>query len=154
MPKPSLIEFSDKINEIMPVIAKEFIRHQVGELSKGKITPPQLLALDFVHKQSELKMTDLAHLLGVTTAAITGIADRMVKYGYLIRVFDPADRRIIKVKLTPKGEQLLSKVNRARREMVTNVFGKISQSEREEYLKILTHVYEALAQEKVITHYE
>lgn len=154
MLKPSLIEFSDKINEIMPVIAREFIRHQVGELSKGKITPPQLLALDFVHKQSELKMTDLAHLLGVTSAAITGIADRMVKYGYLVRVFDPADRRIIKVKLTLKGEQLLNRVNRARREMVVNVFSKISQAEREEYLKILTHVYEALAQEKIITHYE
>jgi DNA-binding MarR family transcriptional regulator len=154
MPKSSLIEFSDKINEIMPVIAREFIRHQVGELSKGKITLPQLLALDFVQKQSELKMTDLAHLLGVTTAAITGIAGRMVKYGYLVRVFDPADRRIIKVKLTPKGEQLLNKVNRARREMVVNVFSKISQAEREEYLKILTHVYEALAQEKIITHYE
>ena len=154
MAELSLAEFSDRVNEIMPVIAKEFIRHKISELSEGKVTPPQLVALDFVHKHTEIKMSDLAHLLGISTAAITGIVERIVKYGYLVRVSDPDDRRIIRVKLTPRGELLWNRLNRARRAMVINVFGKISQVEREEYLKILTHIYEALAQEKVITHYE
>jgi DNA-binding MarR family transcriptional regulator len=132
----------------MPVIAKEYIRHQVDEFSEGKVTPPQLLTLDFVDKQSEVKMTDLAHLLGVTTAAMTGIVDRMVKYGYLVRIFDPADRRVIKVKITLKAGELLKKINRQRRRMVISVFGKISQAEREEYLKIITHIYEVLTKEK------
>jgi len=148
MPGVSLSEFSDRVNEIMPVIAKEFIKHQIEELYKGKITLPQLLALDFVHKQSEIKMTDLSLLLDVTTAAITGIVDRLVKYGYLVRIFDSADRRIIKVKLTFKGEQLLRKVNHQRRNMVMSIFGKISEDERQEYLKIIIHIYEIISKEK------
>ena len=140
----SLLEFADKINEIMPLIMKEFARRQVIEFYKGKITLPQFLILEFLNKQGELKMTDMAHFMKVTTAATTGIVDRLVRYGYVTRIFDPNDRRIIKIKLTPKGADLIKKVNQQRRQMIIRIFGRLSEADRQDYLRILTQIKDIL----------
>src|SRR3989338_7058848 len=140
----SLSGFADKLNEVMPVIIKEFSRYQANELYKGKITLPQFLIMDFLNKKGEARMTDLAHFMGVSTAAVTGIVDRLVKYGYVLRGFEPEDRRVIKIKLTPKGYMLVKKINLQRREMLINVFGKISDVDRQEYLRILMEIKDVL----------
>lgn len=148
MAEISLSEFADKLNEFMPVVIKEFARRQADELYKGKITLPQFLILEFLNRQGDSKMTTLAHFMDVTTAAMTGIVERLVKNGYALRVHDSQDRRIIKVRLTAKGNALVKKINRQRRQMVIKIFGKISQAEREDYLKILMHIRDILTGKK------
>ena len=143
-----LLDFADKINEIMPIVIKEFARRQANELYKGKITLPQMLILDFLNKNGESKMTDIARFIGVTTAAMTGIIDRLEKYNYVLRMLDLNDRRIIKVKITPRGVSLVDKVNQQRRQMIINIFGRISDSERQDYLNILMHIRDILVSEK------
>jgi len=147
MSEPSLLEFADKINQIMPEIFKKFIRRQTSELFKGKVTLPQLFILNFLDKEVQSRMTDLAHFLNVTTAAATGIVDRLVKYGYVQRVYEPLDRRIIKIKLTSKGLELLKKINQQKRQMIIDIFGKISQVERQDYLRILMRIHDILTKE-------
>jgi len=142
----SLLEFADKLDEIMPVLVKEFSRRQAIELYKGKITVPQFLALGFLHSQGESKMSNLAKFMRVSTAAMTGIIDRLVRDGYALRQNDPGDRRIIKVKLTDKGNVLIKKIYQQRKEMIIKIFGKISETDRYEYLRILMQVKEILTQ--------
>ena len=148
MSQPSLLEFADKMQGIMPIIIKEFAKRQAAELYSGKITLPQFLILDFLHKKGELKMKDLAYFMHVTTAATTGIVDRLVKYAYVQRVFDPSDRRIIKIRLIAKGAELVKRVNQQRRQMIIKIFGQISPAERQNYLKILLRIRDILTQEK------
>jgi DNA-binding MarR family transcriptional regulator len=148
MPNLSLAEFADRLNQIVPVFMREFLRRQENELSKGKISLPQVFILCFLEEETEVRMTDLAKFMKVTTAATTGIVDRLVKSGYALRSFDPLDRRIIRIKISEKGKGLIRKVNQQRRNMVMDIFGKISPKERQVYLKILTHIYEILTQEQ------
>lgn len=147
MQKLSLVEFADNLNKIMPLIIKEFARRQVNELYKGKITLPQFLILNFLSQQGESRMTDMANFMGVTTAAMTGIVERLVKYGYVLRIFDPADRRIIKARLTSKGAELVRRINQERRKMIINIFGKISEAERSDYLRILLRIHDVLSKD-------
>jgi DNA-binding MarR family transcriptional regulator len=149
MSRVSLLEFADKLNEVMPVIIKEFSRRQVNELYKGKITLPQFLVLEFLHSSGESKMTGLANFMSVTTAAMTGIVERLVRDGYVVRVFDPEDRRIIKIKLTAKGSGLVKKILTQRRHMIIKIFGRISKTERKEYLGILMHIKDILIKEEL-----
>lgn len=142
-----LQDFADRMNRIMPTIIKEFSRRQVNELYRGKITLPQFLILDFLSQNNESKMKDLAHFLAVTTAAMTGMVDRLVNYGYVTRVFDPKDRRIIKIGLLPKGLRLVKKINQERRQMIIKIFGKISETDRQDYLRILEQIKDILAKE-------
>ncbi|MBU1727227.1 MAG: MarR family transcriptional regulator [Candidatus Omnitrophica bacterium] len=144
----TLNEFADKISEVMPVIMKEFARRQENELYKGKITLPQFLILEFLYKDGEIKMTQLAQFMHVSTAAMTGIVDRLVRDHYVARALDSADRRIIKVKLTAKGLELVKRIDTQRRSMIIRIFGKISGIDREDYLRILKHIKDILVNEK------
>jgi len=144
MPVP-IHEFADRLNEIIPALMRETFRQQANELGKGKITVPQFVILDFLRRHKEARMTDLARFIGVTTAAMTGLIGRLVNYKYVERVFDPRDRRIIKIKLTTEGNKIVTKINRQRRETIIKIFDSVSEHDRAEYLRILTKIYENIA---------
>jgi len=148
MTESRLIEFADNLEEIMPVLMKKFARYQVSELSQSQITLPQFLILNCLAHSGESKMKDLAAFMHVTTAAMTGIVDRLVRDGYLKRLYDSQDRRIIKADLTVKGKELLSKIRQQRRKLVIKVFSKISDQDRRDYLRILRQISEVLTEEK------
>lgn len=147
MSQLSLPEFADKINEIFPVVIKHFLKKQTNELCKGKITLPQFVILDILYRQSAAKMTDLAHFIGISTAATTGIVDRLVKSGYVVRAHEPDDRRIIKIKPTAKGSLLVRNITQQKRQMIIDMFGKLSQQERQDYLRIIMRLRDALTAE-------
>lgn len=148
MPELSLSEFADRLNETIPLVMREFARRQLKELYKDKITLPQLLILEFLHKEGEPRMSYLAHFMNVTTAAMTGIVDRLVRDSYAARVYDTQDRRIIKIKLTNRGLELLKNINEQRRKMVVRIFGRLPEDDRGEYLRILTAIKDILSNEE------
>jgi len=92
-------------------------------------------------------MSELAKVMDVTTAAATGIVDRLVRYGYIVRAYDPKDRRVVNIKLTQKGSDLVKRIGRQRREVTSEVFGKISKEERENYLAIMLHIRDVMMEE-------
>jgi DNA-binding MarR family transcriptional regulator len=61
-----------------------------------------------------------------------------------VRTNDPHDRRIVRVRLTSKGISAVRDAMERRKQVTIKIFGAISQEEREEYLKILTHIAEHL----------
>jgi len=144
----SLAEFADRINQILPQVIKNFTKNYNKGFLKVEITPPQLVILDVLQQAGEIKMTDLARFLKVTTAAATGLVERLVKSGYAFRVYDPKDRRIIRIKITSKGSYILKKINQQRRQMIMDVFGKLSELDRQQYLNILTRIQEILIREE------
>jgi len=146
MEKLSLSEFSDRLNEIMPLIMKGFFRKQACPLV-GTVSPAQFLLLNYLQGRGESTMTAVAHYLEVTTAAVTGLVERLVRDGYVLRLPDPADRRIIKVRLSARGAALLAKFTEQKRKTIIRVFSKISERDRQEYLRIVTQVRDIITEE-------
>ena len=140
----SAAEFADKVSETMAVISREFVKQQATEFYKLKVTVPQLAILELLYKSGELNMSDMARYMNVTTAAMTGIVDRLVRDGYVTRSHDTDDRRVIKIKLTSKGSSAVKSIMEQKRRLMTRVFGTLSHAQREDYLKILTHIREGL----------
>lgn len=50
-----------------------------------------------------IRMSDLARAVSLTKAGLTALVDRLEKRGLLERANDPADRRVIRIKLTDEG---------------------------------------------------
>ena len=90
-------------------------------------------------------MTDLAKAVNVTTSAMTGVIDRLVRDGYVSRTRDSEDRRIVHIKLTVKGTNTVRSAIEDRKQATMKMFGMISQEEREKYLEILEHIKEHLS---------
>jgi DNA-binding MarR family transcriptional regulator len=144
----SITDFAQQMDQIMPEIMKLSLRMQNNEVFKGKITLPQLLILELLSHQGAFKMSDLAKFMKVTTAASTGIVQRLVRLGYVQRKYDSSDRRIIRIKLSAKGLEVLKKINQQRTQSVVKIFGQISENDRQEYLRILLQVKEILEKEE------
>ena len=70
-------------------------------------------------------MSELAARLGVTSSTATGQVDRLVELELIVRHEDPADRRQVVVKATPKAEatmeHLLELNSRRMRELLARV---------------------------------
>jgi outer membrane protein TolC/predicted transcriptional regulator len=106
---------------------------------------PQFFIMEHLLRQGESKMTDLARCMNVTTAAMTGMVDRLVREGYMARDSDPKDRRIILMKLTARGSELVKKIKAQRRKMIVDIFGRLSETDRRDYLRVLMQVRSIMA---------
>lgn len=148
MPDLTLSEFADRIEEVVPAVMRGFARMQGNELFKGKITLPQFFILSHLYRHGESKMSELAKVTDVSTAAITGIVDRLVRDGYITRLYDSNDRRVINIKLTGKGSELVKRISHQRKQVTSEVFGRISKEERDSYLSIMLHIRDVITGEK------
>jgi DNA-binding MarR family transcriptional regulator len=52
-------------------------------------------------------------MTGVTPAAMTGAADRLVRMGFVARTLDDNDRRVILLSITPEGASTVDGIFKA-----------------------------------------
>jgi len=52
------------------------------------------------------------------------------------------------VSLTHRGLELVKKINHERRSMIIDVFGKVSEQDRSDYLRVLMKIKEILTDKK------
>ena len=148
MTRDELNSFADALSGILPTIMREFLSRISSEFSKANLTFPQVLILESLHRDGPMTMSALARNMVVTGAAVTGLVERLVKCGYATREFDETDRRIIRVKLTSKGSELVKLFNARRREIVLKTFSGISFADRKNYLRIITRIRDILINER------
>ncbi len=81
--------------------------HEVSK--KYGITGPQLWAIKTISLNGRLSLGDLGNRMYLQPNTITGLIDVLERKGYLSRVRDREDRRVVKVQLTPRGRRLAKK---------------------------------------------
>lgn len=72
---------------------------------------------------------ELAHLMGVSPATMTGIVDRLVAAGYVTRREDLHDRRVRRIELSPGGDELLDSIVIAGEEHQRRLLDRLSVDE-------------------------
>ena len=138
-------EFASKVIELSPQIIRGFKQYENNYLTRGEITLPQFLALGHLERNGKSKMNDLAKHFKISPSAITGLIDRLLVQGLVVRKADFHDRRIIWIELTAKGRGIIKSINKQKTETLIKVFGKISPEDREHYLSILEQVVKITA---------
>lgn len=73
-----------------------------------KVTGPQLAVLRQTRKDGSTTPSELAEKIHLSQATISGILDRLELNGLIKRTKRPDDRRVVLVKLTPKGKKTVS----------------------------------------------
>lgn len=95
------------------------------EMTAIDLTMSQAKALYIVIAGGELRMSDLAARLGITSSTATGLVDRLVDLGLLTRHEEPADRRQVVVAATEQAaatlEHLRELNSRRMREMLDRI---------------------------------
>lgn len=72
-----------------------------------KFSKSEIFTMLFIDKRKEITMSEFAEYINAPMSTATGIADRLVKNHYLKRERSDKDRRIVVLKLTDKGSQIV-----------------------------------------------
>jgi DNA-binding MarR family transcriptional regulator len=79
------------------------------EFLEVAISMPQAKTLYLIAAAGELHMSELVARLGVSLSTVSGLVDRLVDAGWVVRRDDPADRRQVMVAITPDGADFLDR---------------------------------------------
>lgn len=104
---------------------RSFLLDLSRELNRGNVSYAQFFLLGYLSSEQQLTMTDISRKMGHSTAAATGLVDRLEKLGYVQRLHAADDRRKVMVQITPKGQQL---VQQLRDNLASNVADVMASS--------------------------
>ena len=90
------------------------------------LTIAQLKSLFFISNQGSTNLGKLAAALRVTPTNTTGIVDRLVKQGLVSRTENVQDRRMLLLRVTGKGEELVANLRERRRGYMSEVLQRMS----------------------------
>ena len=89
----------------------------------------QLKALFFISNRGSTTTGKLAIALKVTPTNVTGIIDRLLEKKLITRTGDPDDRRVLLLRTTTLGDELVTELRQKRRERMTELFTRLSEEE-------------------------
>ena len=92
-------------------------------------TMPQLKVLLCLFINGPYRMGDLAAALRVSTATATGIINRLVTRGAVVRNHDLQDRRGVTCYLSPAGKEIISGLWTTRSDVYREIFSTFSPEE-------------------------
>lgn len=117
----------DRVVSVFDRLMHALMATHAPELNAIDLTMSQTKALYLVIAAGQLRMSELAARLGVTSSTATGLVDRLVELGHLARHEEPTDRRQVVVTATPDAEANLERFrelnSRRMREMLERIDG-------------------------------
>ena len=109
-------------------------------------TLPRFDVLAALHRSGEgLRMSELSNVLRVSNGNVTGIIDRLVADGLVVRVPVAGDRRAMLVRLTRKGAEDFAKLAAAHEDWVNELLGSVTAAEADQLVAKLQAVRDRLA---------
>jgi DNA-binding MarR family transcriptional regulator len=124
-----------KLADFILFSQREFLLNLSRELNRDNISFAQFFLLGYLATSKELTMTDIARKMGHSTAAATGLVDRLEKLGYMERTHAIDDRRKVLVRITSRGLELVS---RLRDELQIQVAAAMSETSSEDAASFMT----------------
>jgi len=131
-PSPSRAEAIERFLELTPRMRRWLSRVIPPDLEAeiGAITVQQMHALHTIDRDGALTMGELAeHLRAASLSSATQMADRLVNLRLAERMSDPDDRRLVRLALSARGRELLTRREAAWREGVGRLLGGLSDEE-------------------------
>jgi DNA-binding MarR family transcriptional regulator len=131
---------AERLADILTGLQRSFVLSLSKKLSRGNVSFPQYCLLGFLSQQKQLTMSEIAQRMGHTTAAATGLVDRLEKLGHAKRTHGKDDRRKILVQITASGAELVSEV---RDDVIFNllrIMDHLDASEQKAWLQIYEKV--------------
>ena len=133
---------AERLADIFIVLQRSFVLNLSKELVRGRLSFPQFLLLSFLAQEQEpLTMTDVARRMKHTTAAATGLVDRLEKLGHITRKQGPKDRRKVMVVITVTGHAMVQEI---RQDMIKNLLRlmeHLDETERATWVRIYEKIF-------------
>ena len=135
---------SDKLtNDLISLIFDTSQALKEKTRAKTNFQECSFLHIQILHHIKDRKVTnmkDLANYLHITPPSTTSLINSLVAKGFVTRLNDETDRRLIQLKITFTGSELLKdNLKRVTKAMEENI-NKLNASEKKDFINILNKI--------------
>lgn len=95
-------------------------------------------AIMHIKHHSDTKVSDLATALAISDSAASLLADRLVAGGWVERVNDENDRRVVYLRLLPRLRRHFARGFDRQMSRVDELLNRLPEKDRQELLRILS----------------
>ncbi len=136
----------ENLNRLLHTWAENAMRRSMWAFirfnQERNLSATQINSLIFINRHGSASVNELAKRWGVTKAAASQIADKMVDQGWIYRTENPKDRRSRDLTLAPAGKQLTEDAQKFRHAWIDEFVTALSPEE----VKIVAPAFEVLNQ--------
>jgi len=127
----------DAIVETVVYLYTESRRLTKGIAREVGLTGPQLTVIKLLETFGDLSLSSLSERIRAQNSTVTGIIDRMEREELVLRERSTSDRRVVLIKLTPKGRELAQSVDVQPMEIFRGALASLSRDEVGQLVRIL-----------------
>ena len=130
-------QIAEEVATLMPMIARRVL---LGFFQSIDITQTQIFTIMTLSERSPVRLSQLGKKLQISAPTVTGIVDRLERSGFVERIPDIKDRRVINVDLTVKGRHIAKKLKVTLKAKWKGLLSKLSQQDQNNYVGILRKI--------------
>ncbi|OYW74060.1 MAG: MarR family transcriptional regulator [Verrucomicrobia bacterium 12-59-8] len=134
-----------KLADFILFSQREFLLNLSRELNRDNISFAQFFLLGYLATSKELTMTDIARKMGHSTAAATGLVDRLEKLGLMERTHAVDDRRKVLVRITSRGIELVSRLRDELQNQIADAMSETSSADADSFMNSYRNLDTAVA---------
>jgi len=128
-------EISEVIFNIYRKMKKSF-----QTMKNNDLTMIQLHGLIFIKENKNCQLTDVAQAFSITLPTANSLVEKLVNLKLITKTHDKDDQRLIRLKVTKRGETLIKKMTQEKERCFSNLIDKLDNKEKEKLLVILKKI--------------
>jgi len=133
---------AERLADMFIVLQRSFVLNLSKDLIRGRLSFPQFLLLSFLAQEdAPITMTEVSRRMQHTTAAATGLVDRLEKLALIRRQQGPKDRRKVFVVISTKGVELVQEIRQDMIQNILRLMGYLDESEQATWLRIYEKIF-------------
>lgn len=123
------VELIDQVIELQRRVNTVLRGQTLDAWMELSLTIAQLKSLFFISSEGSTNVRKLAAALGVTSANVTGIVDRLVEQGLVSRAENPEDRRMSLLQSTNDGQALITDLRERHTSQLAEILSYMSPNQ-------------------------
>ena len=131
---------SQNLTRLLIEFYEKFSSWEHGVVKESGLTLPQMHTLEILGTDGDLRMTELAAKMGITTGSLTVLVDRLERGGFVVRKPHETDRRSIRVGLTASGNRLFAEHHNLHEQLTQEILCALAPGEADQFAAMLRRI--------------
>lgn len=141
-------EAKENTKELSYVIKYLYENFEMLSRWTPEFTAKELLLVLALRGGQPRRVSDIAQMTGFSISTVSWLVDGLVKQKVVARRRDSNDRRVVLVKLAPKGQEAIEEYDRIFEEIADLFYGALTLEEQEVFLRLNSKVISKLKEKK------
>ena len=125
---------TERLGEAFGDLIRAYQFRDRNEICCHDVSVSQCYTMDALYRRGPLTMGEIGEHLYLDVSTVTRLVDQLAKMGYVERIADPHDRRIVRAKLTRSGTASINRIRESLLDDYRRVLQAVPATSREDVI--------------------